>query len=137
MGKCSSMGESSMGRSFYYKDLVKIKLKSYRNGNWRKLSAVERALFNASIELAKLRRAIVNPNLIERLRNMVSRLLQTAATRILQMGMDYANFLLELYSRNGVVKWFPGIRDLLKDPDYLLWLGVKQAVMRNIWISIA
>ncbi|MGQ9691863.1 MAG: hypothetical protein ACUVQY_11545 [Thermoproteota archaeon] len=126
-----------MGRSFYYKDLVKIKLKSYRNGNWRKLSAVERALFNASIELAKLRRAIMNPNLVERLRNMVSRLLQTAATRILQMGMDYANFLLELYSRNGALEYFPSIKNWLKDPRYLLWLGARQFAMRSLGICTA
>lgn len=120
---------------FSYQDLARIRLKAYRNGNWRRLTVVERALFKAGVELAKLRGVVVNPSLTNRLKLIALKLLQTTATKILQLGRDYASRLLELYNRNGVAKWFPHIRSLLRDPDYLLWLGVKQTAMRSIGIG--
>ncbi|MEM2941569.1 MAG: hypothetical protein QW304_08500 [Thermoproteota archaeon] len=128
--------KTTVDQKFSHQDLVKIRLKAYRNGNWRRLTMVERALFKASIELAKLRGTIVSPSLISRLKTIALKLLQTTATKILQLGKNYANRLHELYSRNRVVKWFPRIRSLLRDPDYLLWLGVKQTAMRSIGICI-
>jgi hypothetical protein len=37
-----------------YQDLLQIRLKAYRNGNWRILKGFEKALFKASLELARL-----------------------------------------------------------------------------------
>ncbi|MEM1558549.1 MAG: hypothetical protein QXR44_03350 [Thermoproteota archaeon] len=116
---------------FSYKDLASIRLKAYRNGNWRRLTLVEKALFKASIELAKLRGVLVNPALLKKLRNIVLKLLQASTVRLLQLGMDYANYLIKIYDRNGVAGWFPKIRNLLKDPEYLLWLGVKQTFIKS------
>jgi len=121
--------------SFSYRDLVGIRLKAYRNGSWRRLAVVERALFKAGVELAKLRGVVVNPSLVEMLKTIASKLLQTTATKILRLGRDYASHLLELYSRNGVFEWAPSVKNWLKEPGYLLWLGVRQNAMRSMgWI---
>ena len=124
-------GEAVGQESFSYKDLTRIRFKACRNGAWRRLNGFERALFQASVELAKLRGVLVNPALVKRLKTIALKLLQTTSARLLQSGMEYGKHLLELYGRNGVAEWFPKIRDLLNDPEYLLWLGVKQTLMRS------
>ncbi|MBO3842579.1 MAG: hypothetical protein FGF48_09245, partial [Candidatus Brockarchaeota archaeon] len=117
--------------SFSYRDLARIRFKARRNGAWRRLNGFERALFKACVELAKLRGVLVNPSLVNRLKTIALKLLQTTNAGLLQSGMEYAKHLLEIYRRNGVAEWFPKIRDLLNDPEYLLWLGVKQTLMRS------
>ncbi|MBO3799279.1 MAG: hypothetical protein QW491_10905 [Thermoproteota archaeon] len=124
-------GEAVKRESFSYKDLARISRKAQRNGNWRRLTLAERALFRACMELAKLRGILVNHALVERLKHIVLKLLQTTTVRLLQLGREYGKYLLELYKKNGVVELFPKIRDLLNDPKYLLWLGVKQTVLRS------
>lgn len=121
---------------FTYTELVKIRLRAYRNGSWRRLATVEKALFKASIELAKVRGVIVNPSLISRLRSIVSKLFQTVATKILQLGKEYASYLLKLYSKNGILKYLPEVKNLLNDPRYILWLGVKQFWIKHIGWSL-
>jgi hypothetical protein len=125
-----------MAYKFSYRDLARIRLRAFRSYSWRRLSMVERALFRACVELAKLRGSIVNPSLVKRLESLVSRLLNTPGRRILQLGRDYASHLLGLYARNGLVGQFPSIRNLLKDPEYLFWLGVKQLAVRNFGIGV-
>ncbi|MBO3810167.1 MAG: hypothetical protein FGF50_11330 [Candidatus Brockarchaeota archaeon] len=119
-----------------FQGLIKVMLKACRNGGWRRLNGFERALFKASVELAKLRGCLVNPALVDRLKTIVSKLLQTPGVRILRLGRDYADHLLRLYSRNGVAKLIPEIKRWLRDPDYLLWLGVKQVALRSIGLSV-
>jgi len=115
-----------------HKNLLAIRLKAYRNGGWRRLRGFEKALFKASLELAKLRGRIVNPSLIKAVENIVSKLLQTPAEKILQLGRRHASRLLELYEENRVLKWAPSIRNWLKDPEYLFWLGVSQNTLRSV-----
>jgi len=118
--------------SFSYSDLISIKLKAHRNGGWRKLGGFEKALFKASLELARLRGRIVNPSLIEAVKNIISKLLQTTVAKILQLGRKRASRLLELYKRNGVFKWAPSLRNWLKEPEYLFWLGASQHALRSL-----
>lgn len=128
--------QSVSGEGTYsYQDLIRIRLKAYRNGGWRRLTDVEKALFKASIWLAKMRRVIVNPSLVSKLKSIASKIMQTAAAEVLQLGKEHADFLLEVYSRNGFIKLFPVIKDWLSNRQYLLWLGVKQLVMKRAgWV---
>ena len=119
-----------------YQGLIKVMLKARRNGAWRRLNGFERALFKACVELAKLRGVLVNPSLVDRLKTIALKLLQTPGVKILQLGRGYADHLLRLYSRNGVAKLIPEIKRWLRDPDYLLWLGVKQMALRSIGLSV-
>lgn len=119
-------------RVLSYGDLLNILRKACRNGNWRRLKGVEKALFKATLQLARLRGRIVNPTLLESVKNIVEKLLQTPATRILQLGRERASRLLQHYRVNGVFKWAPSVKSWLKDPDYLLWLGVSQLTLRSL-----
>ncbi len=112
--------------------LTRIKLKSYRNGNWRKLDDVERALFRAGLDLARLRGKIASPSLVTMIKNIMSKLLQTAATKAIQIGKEKARDLLDLYARNGVLSWLPSFKDLVNGNDYLLWLGTSQLTLASI-----
>ncbi|MEM1558456.1 MAG: hypothetical protein QXG12_07675 [Thermoproteota archaeon] len=118
--------------SITYEKLRAVLEKSYRNGNWRRLSFLERALYKGGMQLAMLRGRIVNPSLVDRIKSIISKLVQTPVARILQLGREQASRLLELYSRNGIFKWVPSVKQWLKDPEYLLWLGAKQLVLRNL-----
>ena len=118
--------------TFSYRDLLHVRLKAYRNGGWRRLGGFEKAFFRAAMDLARLRGRIVNPSLIKAVENIVSKLLQTPATRILQLGRERASRLLELYSRNGVFEWAPSLRKWLKDPGYVFWLGLNQHALRSL-----
>lgn len=118
--------------SLSHGDLLNIMRKAYRNGNWRRLKGVEKALFKASLQLARLRGRIVNPRLLESVKNIVEKLLQTPLTIILQLGREQASSLLRLYGENGVFKWAPDVKKWLKDPGYVLWLGVSQLALRSL-----
>jgi hypothetical protein len=115
-----------------YRSLLAVRLKAYRNGGWRRLGGFEKALFRAALDLARLRGRIVNPLLLSKVENIIYRLLQTPATRILQLGREHASRLLELYGGNGVFKWAPSVRSWLKDPEYLFWLGLNQLSLRSL-----
>jgi hypothetical protein len=121
-----------LSAAFSYGDLLQVRLKAYRNGGWRRLKGVEKALFKASMELARLRGRIVNPLLVKQVREIVSKLLQTPAARILQLGREHASRLLELYKRNGVLKWAPSLSKWLKDPEYVFCLGLNQLALKSL-----
>ncbi|MEM2585207.1 MAG: hypothetical protein QXP99_06790 [Thermoproteota archaeon] len=115
-----------------YNRLRAVLEKAYRNGNWRRLSFLERALYRGVMQLSRLRGKIVNPSLVERVKSIILKLVQTPVARILQLGREQASRLMELYSRNGVFEWAPSVKQWLKDSKYLLWLGVRQLFLRNL-----
>jgi hypothetical protein len=84
------------------------------------------------MELARLRGRIVNPSLIKAIKTIVSKLLQTPAARVLQLGREHASRLLRLYESKGVFKWAPCLRNWLKDHEYLFWLGLKQLSLKSL-----
>ncbi|MBO3798446.1 MAG: hypothetical protein QW506_01095 [Thermoproteota archaeon] len=124
-------GQSDPGEPLQYAVLLRIKLKAYRSGNWRRLTGVEKAFFNATLLLAKLRGRLVNHSLVKAVRKIVSKLLETPLVRILQTGREKASSLLTLYRGNGVFKWAPDVKNWLKDPEYVFWLGVRQLALLN------
>ncbi len=115
-----------------YGDLLNVMKKAYRNGNWSRLQGVEKAFFKASLQLARLRGRIVNPMLLKSVKNIVEKLLQTPLVKVLQLGRERASSLLKLYGGNGVFEWAPDVKKWLKDPDYLVWLGVSQLALRSL-----
>ena len=103
-------------------------------GRWQSLSPAERGLYKASTSLARVRGDLVCPSLISVLKSIISKLLRTTATRIRQLGYSKARQLLELYERNGVFLWLPGMRGLLDDGRYVLWLGVRQMTLESLGV---
>ena len=97
--------------------------KGRRNGNWRKLNRLDKALYRASLWYTKRLGGIVNETLVEKLLGLVERLKETKGMGIFGRGLKKAAKLLDIGEETGVFVWAPRLRHWLKDPDYIFWLG--------------
>ena len=113
--------------------------KGQRRGNWRTLNRLEKALYRAAMAyirpndrramvnglIARIerRRALTNRTVVAKLIALVERLQQTAGKRIFQRGFKKAGILLEK-GEELVFAWAPQLKEWLKDPDYIFWLGM-------------
>ena len=109
-----------------YVDLFASFKKGLRNGNWRKLNILDKALFRASLWYAKHRGSIVNAALIEKLSRLVEKLEETKGMRIFKKGFKKAVEMLEKGEENKVFVWAPRLKAWLKDQDYIFWLGTMR-----------
>ena len=108
-----------------YKDLFTSFRKGLKNGNWRRLKFMDKALYRAAMEYANRgqRGCVVNGKLVEKLRGLIEKLKETNGMRIFKRGLDKAIELLETSAEKGVFVWAPSLRYWLKDPNYIFWLG--------------
>ncbi|RJS71851.1 hypothetical protein CW714_05220 [Methanophagales archaeon] len=97
--------------------------KGVRNGNWRKLNRLDRALYRAAMWYAKRGGSIVDGKLVEKLLGVIERLKETKGMRIFKRGFEKAVELLEKGEEKGVFAWAPSLKCWLKEPDYIFWLG--------------
>ena len=104
-------------------DLFASFKKGQRNGNWRKLSRLDKALYRASLWYTKRLGSIVNKTLVEKLLVLVEMLEATNGIRIFKKGLKKAVEMLDKGDETGVFIWAPRLRHWLKDPDYIFWLG--------------
>jgi CRISPR/Cas system CSM-associated protein Csm2 small subunit len=79
-----------------YEDLYMALRNGLRNGNWRRLSFLDRALYRASLWYSKYRGGIVNEQLVEKLSEFIKRLKETRATRIFERGSKKAVEMLRM-----------------------------------------
>jgi hypothetical protein len=107
-----------------YNYLSCLKKKGFRNGNWRKLNRIEKALYMASLSLARMRGRIVNSRLILELRNIIGRLRETVGERLVKAASQRAMELYVRFSASGLFEWAPQVRSWFNDPSYILWLGL-------------
>jgi len=110
-----------------YKELFTNFKKGLRNGNWRKLRFLDKALYRAAMGYARYGRSIVNGKLVDKLLGFIERLKETKGMRIFKRGFKRAAEMLEKGEENfeGVFVWAPRLKDWLKDPDYIFWLGTN------------
>ena len=107
-----------------YRELLASFRKSLRNGNWRHLNPLNKALYRASLWYAKHRGSIVNTSLVEKLLAFAERLEETKGIRIFKRGFKKAVELLEKSEEEGgIFTWAPQLKYWLKEPDYIFWLG--------------
>ena len=95
--------------------------KGKRNGNWRKLSQLETALYRASLWYSRVQGPLINGMLVNKLSAIVAKLKEGKGARILKRGYEKAVVLLR--KGEDIFAWAPRMRDWLKDPDYVFWLG--------------
>jgi hypothetical protein len=100
--------------------------KGRRNGNWRKLNRLDKALYRASLWYTRHLGSIVNGTLVEKLLGLVEKLKETKGMRIFKRGLKKAVKMLEVGEETGVFVWAPQLRYWLKDPDYIFWLGTMR-----------
>ena len=106
-----------------FDDLKVTFRKGLRNGNWRRLRFLDKALLRAAMGYAKHGGSIVNGLLVEKLLGLIERLKETQGMRIFERGFKRACAILEKGEEKGVFAWVPRFNDWLKDPDYIFWLG--------------
>jgi hypothetical protein len=104
-----------------YKELLTSFRKGLRNGNWRKLSRLEKVLYMASLWYSRHQRVIINKMLVRKLSVLVDKLKATAGARVFKRGYEKAVELLN--KGEGIFAWAPSLREWLKDADYVFWLG--------------
>jgi hypothetical protein len=104
-----------------YTDLLSNFRKGLRNGNWRKLRRLEKALFQASLWYSRRQGTIINELVVSKLSVLVAKLKATKGARIFKRGYEKAAALLS--KGENVFAWAPSFREWLKDPDYVFWLG--------------
>jgi hypothetical protein len=108
-------------------------------GNWRVLSRKEKALYSVSLAYTKPKwqivllngrkhkidvgRTIVETRLVQKLEELFVKLLETRGMKILKRGQAKASALLYRLEQTGAACWLVGLKDWLKDPAYLFWLG--------------
>jgi len=98
--------------------------KGFRNGNWRKLDRFEKALYMASLSLAKMRGRLVNSRLVLELRSIIGRLRETAGERMVRASYERAMRLYVRFVDIGLFEWAPQVRSWFNDPSYILWVGL-------------
>ena len=108
---------------FTYKGLLAGFRKGKRNGNWRKLSRLEKALYMASLWYSSVHGTIINEMLARKLSLLVDKLKVTSGARVFRRGFEKAVELLSKGEKGGIFAWAPSLREWLKDPDYVFWLG--------------
>jgi len=113
-----------MPKEITNEDLFASFKKGQRNGNWRKLNRLDKALYRASLWYTKRLGGIVNETLVKKLLVLVERLGESKGMRIFKRGLNKAAKLLDKGEEIGVFVWAPRLRHWLKDPDYIFWLGM-------------
>jgi hypothetical protein len=71
----------------------------------------------------KVDTTIVNKSLLENLSILVERLKETKGMRILKRGFEKAIEILDKGEEKEIFVWAPRLKEWLKDPDYVFWLG--------------
>jgi len=104
-------------------DLFASFKKGQRNGNWRTMNRLDKALYRASLWYTKRLGGIVNGTLVKKLLVLVKMLCETKGMRIFKKGLKKAVNLLVAGEETGGFAWAPRLRHWLKDPDYIFWLG--------------
>jgi len=75
----------------------------------------------ASLWYSRVQGAIMNETLVGMLSVLVDKLKATSGARVFKRGYNKA---VELLNKGETIfAWAPSLREWLKDPDYVFWLG--------------
>jgi len=105
-----------------YEELRKCWVKGFRNGNVRKLSRLQRALYRACLVYARKVGRIVNEFLVGRLKPIMEALTTTFRARALRAGLERLRAMLS----SSIAKWAPQVRVWAREESYILWLGLLE-----------
>ena len=101
-------------------------LKGRRNGNWKKLARMEKALYRVALSYTMPRRgvgrSIVSESVVNKLLILIKKLLETPSQRIFKRGFEKAVKLIRKTAiKSGVL--LSALNNWLRNPDYIFWLG--------------
>ena len=110
-------------RMLSYEELFTDFKKGMRNGNWKRLRFLDKAIYRAAMWYVKHGGSIVGKMLVEKLSALVERLKETKGMRIFRRGFRKAIEILDKGEEKEIFVWAPRLRDWLRDRDYIFWLG--------------
>jgi len=120
---------------FSYKELKSFKEKAYRNGNWRKLSFEEKVMYKAALALAKFRGKIVNLNLVQRIKEIVEKLLESPKVKLIRLGRKVLIEKLKIYMKSKQFNLAKTLFVLRNNVNFLMYLGVNAVSFESIGVK--
>ena len=108
-------------------DLWYAFVKGRRNGNWKKLARMEKALYRAALAYMSGDRKIVSESVVNKLLILIKKLLETPSQRIFKRGFERAVRLIRKIERLSVgAVLLSALNNWLRNPNYIFWLGTMQ-----------
>ena len=106
-------------------DLSRFYRLCLRKGSWNNLSAMDKAFYIACMKLSKIKK-IINREIIYALTTIMKKL-NSFEEKIMKKGKEVA----EALSKSKTVIMIPAIKDWLKDPNYIFWLGLTYSTLKR------
>ena len=106
--------------------LSSVRRRGLRNGNWRRLPAVDRGLFRCALWVARARGGIVNFRLMVKVLGIALRLLMTTRMRVWRAGKARAEELMRRFEDRGLFEWAPQVQGWLMERSYVFCLGLSE-----------
>jgi hypothetical protein len=111
--------------SLSFSDLSRFYKSCLRKGSWNNLSAMDKAFYIACMKLSKIKK-IINREIIYALTTIMKKL-NSFEEKIMKKGKEVA----EALSKSKTVIMIPAIKDWLKDPNYIFWLGLTYSNLKR------
>jgi hypothetical protein len=124
--ECVSKKWESICRNPNFSGLLAARRIGFRNGNWRKLSLVDRGLFRCALWVSRVHGGIESLKLLVRVLGIALKLLEKSQVHIWKMGKARAEELMRQFENRGVFGWAPQIRGWLVETSYIFCLGLRE-----------
>jgi hypothetical protein len=111
--------------SLSFSDLSRFYKSCLRRGSWNNLSAMDKAFYIACMKLSKIKK-IINREIIESVISIMKKL-NSFKEKIMKKGKEVAEALL----KSKTAAMIPKIKDWLKDPNYIFWLGLTYSNLKR------
>jgi hypothetical protein len=111
--------------SLSFSDLSRFYKSCLRRGSWNNLSAMEKAFYIACMKFSKIKK-IINKEIIESVISIMKKL-NSFKEKIMKKGKEVAEALL----KSKTATMIPKIKDWLKDPNYIFWLGLTYSNLKR------
>jgi len=108
-----------------FSDLLRFYRSCLRKGSWNNLSAIDKAFYIACMKLSKIKK-IINKDIIESVMSIMKKL-NSFKEKIMNKGKEVADVLL----KSKVIIMIPTMKDWLKDPNYIFWLGLTYSNIKR------
>jgi len=109
-----------------YSGLLAVRRRGLRNGNWRRLSLVDRGLFRCALWVTRVRGDIASLKLLVRVLGVALKLLESCSMRIWMAGKARAEVLKRRFEDRHLFDWAPQVRDWLVDRGFVFHLGLGE-----------
>lgn len=113
-------------RDLDYSGLLAVRRRGLRNGNWRRLSLIDRGLFRCALWVAKVRGGIGSLRLLVRVLGVVLKLLQSWSMRVWMAGRVRAEELKRRFEERSLFDWAPQVKDWLNERAFIFHLGLGE-----------